>query len=104
MTSGKGPEQPWLEAAQQFQQNLISQWTQAAQNFPGALSQAPGVAAADPWAAFKAFMPRADAANPFGMPMPDASTGLGNMGHLFTQAAGHPVSKVSTPRAKSSWS
>ena len=92
MTSGKSPEQPWLEAAQQFQQNLISQWTQAAQAFPGAVGQAPGVAAADPWAALKAFMPHGSGANPFAMPMPDASTGLGNMGHLFTQAAGHPVS------------
>ena len=59
MTSGKSNPQPWLEAAQQFQQNLISQWTQAAQAFPGAAAQMPaGAPAADPLAAFKAFMPQ----------------------------------------------
>ena len=41
MTSGKNAPQPWMEAAQQFQQNLINQWTQAAQAFPGAAAQAP---------------------------------------------------------------
>jgi polyhydroxyalkanoate synthase len=92
MTSGKDPQQPWLEAAQQFQQNLISQWTQAAQAFPGAAAQLPGAAAADPFAAFKAFMPQGGVSNPFAMPTPGASTGLGNVGQLFNQAAGHPVS------------
>jgi polyhydroxyalkanoate synthase len=92
MTSGKDPRQPWLEAAQQFQQSLISQWTQAAQAFPGAAAQLPGAAAADPFAAFKAFMPQGGVSNPFAMPTPGASTGLGNVGQLFNQAAGHPVS------------
>jgi polyhydroxyalkanoate synthase subunit PhaC len=92
MTSGKTPQPPWLEAAQQFQQNLVSQWTQAAQAFPGAAGQAPGPAATDPWAAFKALMPQGGAANPFAMPTPGGQAGLGNVGQMFNQAAGHPVS------------
>jgi polyhydroxyalkanoate synthase len=80
MTSGKTPTQPWLEAVQQFQQNLISQWTQAAQTFPGAAAQAPQ-ASDDPFAAFKAFMPQSGGA--MGMP---------GMGDLFNQAAGKKVS------------
>ena len=89
MASGKSPQQAWLAAAEQFQQNLVDQWTQAAQAFPGAAA-APGATAADPWAAFKAFMPNTGAAGFGGVG--DASTGLAGMGHLFTQAAGHPVS------------
>ncbi len=92
MTSGKSNPQPWLEAAQQFQQNLISQWTQAAQAFPGAAAQMPtGTPAADPFAAFKAFMPQAGAANPFGMAMPSMGN-LPGLGDLFNQAAGQKVS------------
>ena len=70
MASGKQGQQPWLEAAQQFQQQMVQQWTQLAQAFPGAASPA-----GDPMAAFKAFMPGqgaagANPANPFGMPLP----------------------------------
>ena len=89
MASGKSPQQAWLEAAEQFQQNLISQWTQAAQAFPGTAA-APAAATADPWAAFKAFMPAASPGALGGMA--DPSGGLAGMGNLFTQAAGHPVS------------
>ncbi len=92
MTSGKNPQPPWLEAAQQFQQNLVSQWTQVAQAFPGAAGQAPGPAATDPWAAFKALMPQGGAANAFAMPAPGGQPGLGDVGQMFNQAAGHPVS------------
>ncbi|WP_409559776.1 class I poly(R)-hydroxyalkanoic acid synthase [Hydrogenophaga sp.] len=92
MTSGKSNPQPWLEAAQQFQQNLISQWTQAAQAFPGAAGQMPaGAPAADPFAAFKAFMPQTGAAHPFGMAMPPMGN-LPGLGDLFNQAAGQKVS------------
>jgi polyhydroxyalkanoate synthase len=94
MTSGKTPQQPWLEAAQQFQQNLVAQWTQAAQAFPGAAAQATPQAATDPFAAFKAFMPQSGAANPFGMAMPQVGAGMGmaGMGDMFNQAAGQKVS------------
>ena len=92
MTSGKSPNQPWLDAAQQFQQNLVSQWTQAAQAFPGAAAQMPaGAQTADPFAAFKAFMPQTGAANPFGMAMPSMGN-LPGLGDLFNQAAGQKVS------------
>src|SRR3990167_928571 len=93
MTSGKTPQQPWLEAAQQFQQNLIAQWTQAAQAFPGAAAQAAPQGATDPFAAFKAFMPQSGAAHPFGMAMPQVGAGMGmaGMGDMFNQAAGHKV-------------
>jgi polyhydroxyalkanoate synthase len=67
--------------AQAFQQNLMSQWTQAAQAVPGANP----AAAADPFAAFKAMMPQASAALPQGMTMP-------GMQDLFSQAAGTKVS------------
>ncbi len=76
MTSGNNPQQAWLEAAQQFQQNLVAQWTQLAQAMPGA----------------------AAAANPFGMPvptampMPSAMPGIAGVGDMFSQAAGHAVS------------
>jgi polyhydroxyalkanoate synthase len=93
MTSGKTPQQPWLEAAQQFQQNLIAQWTQAAQAFPGAAAQAAPQGATDPFAAFKAFMPQSGAAHPFGMAMPQVGAGMGmaGMGDMFNQAAGQKV-------------
>ena len=89
MASEKPPQQAWIEAAQQFQQNLVAQWTQAAQALPGAAA-VPGTAAADPWAALKTFMPQLGAAGLGGMT--DGNTGLAGMGNLFTQAAGHPVS------------
>ncbi|MGS5087492.1 class I poly(R)-hydroxyalkanoic acid synthase [Hydrogenophaga sp. A37] len=93
MTSGKNAPQPWLEAAQQFQQNLINQWTQAAQAFPGAAAQAPQ-GTVDPFAAFKSFMPQAGAGNPFGMAMPQVGgpMGMPGMSELFNTAAGQKVS------------
>jgi polyhydroxyalkanoate synthase len=95
MTSGKNPPTDWLETAQQFQQNLVQQWTQMAQAFPGAAATAqPG--ASDPFAAFKAFMPQAATANPFGMAMPtvgSAFPGMPPMGDMFNQGHnGQPVS------------
>jgi len=95
MTSGKNPPTDWLETAQQFQQNLVQQWTQMAQAFPGAAASAqPG--ASDPFAAFKAFMPQAGTANPFGMAMPtvgSAFPGMPPMGDMFNQ--GHNGQAVS---------
>jgi polyhydroxyalkanoate synthase len=78
-----------MEAAQQFQQNLVSQWTQAAQAFPGAAAVS-GARAADPFASFKALMPQTGAAGFGGLS--DPSTGMAGMGQLFNQAAGRPVS------------
>jgi polyhydroxyalkanoate synthase len=78
-----------MEAAQQFQQNLVSQWTQAAQAFPGAAAVS-GAGAANPMAAFKALMPQTDAAGLSGLS--STSTGMAGMGQLFNQAAGRPVS------------
>ena len=43
MTSGKSPSSDWLETAQQFQHNLVQQWTQMAQSFPG-FAASPGAA------------------------------------------------------------
>jgi len=88
MTSGKNPSSDWLETAQQFQQNLVQQWTQMAQAFPGA--SAPPSAASDPFAAFKAFMPKAGAASPFGMAMPTGAAGFPGMpavGDILSQAS-----------------
>ena len=39
MTTGKTPPNEWLDTAQKFQQNLVQQWTQMAQAFPGAAAQ-----------------------------------------------------------------
>ena len=92
MTSGKNPSSDWLETAQQFQQNLVQQWTQMAQAFPGA--SAPPSAASDPFAAFKAFMPKAGAASPFGMAMPTGAAGFPGMpavGDIFSQASQGPA-------------
>ncbi|MFN7122512.1 MAG: PHA/PHB synthase family protein [Hydrogenophaga sp.] len=100
MTSGKTPPTDWLETANQFQQNLIQQWTQVAQAFPGAAA-APQAGANDPFAAFKAFMPQAGAANPFGMAMPTAGASfpgmpampaMPGMGDMFKNASGQQVS------------
>jgi polyhydroxyalkanoate synthase subunit PhaC len=99
MTSGKPPVQPWLDAAQQFQQNLMAQWAQAAQSLPGAADTGKQ-GAVDPFAAFKNFMPTEAASNPFGMGLPNLAAGmtpgtmpgLSGLGDLFSQAAGHKVS------------
>lgn len=88
MTTGKTPPNEWLDTAQKFQQNLVQQWTQMAQAFPGAAAQGQA-GASDPFAAFKAFMPQAGAANPFGMAMPTggaAFPGMPAMGEMFSQA------------------
>ena len=89
MTSGKTPSPNWMEAAQQFQNQLIEHWTQAAQGVPGAAGQIPQ-SGADPFAAFKAFMPSAGSGNPFGMPLPGAA--MPGMGDLLHQATGQKVS------------
>jgi polyhydroxyalkanoate synthase len=89
MTSGKDPQAPWLEAAQQFQQNLIAQWTQAAQAFPGAAAAPGPSASADPFAAFKAFMPQGTTAQPFDMP--GGAAGFPGFSSMFEQAAGQKV-------------
>ncbi|WP_236581956.1 PHA/PHB synthase family protein [Hydrogenophaga sp. BPS33] len=86
MTSEKKPSTDWLENAQHFQQNLVQQWMQMAQAFPGAAASA---GAHDPFAAFKAFMPPSGAANPFGMAMPTGTAafpGLPALGELFSKA------------------
>ena len=88
MTSGKTPQAPWLEAAQEFQQNLIAQWTQAAQAFPGAAASGPS-ASDDPFAAFKAFMPQGTVAQPFGVR--GGAAGFPSFTDLFEKAAGHKV-------------
>ncbi len=81
MASGKQNDTTdWMHAAQQFQQNLMQQWTQMAQALPGAAAAAP---AQDPFAAFKAFMPPVQGAAPMAMPA---------LGELFQQAAGQTVS------------
>jgi polyhydroxyalkanoate synthase subunit PhaC len=100
MTSGKPPVQPWLEAAQTFQQNLIHQWSQMAQSAPGS-GASTGQPGADPFVALKAFMPQPGTSNPFGMPIPTLAAGMmpgatGSMGFpamndLFSKAAGHQV-------------
>src|SRR5690606_2463002 len=66
------------QAAQQWQQNLVQQWTQMAQAFPGAAGCTP----ADPMAAFRAFMPPAQGATPMGMP---------SLSDLLQQGGGHAV-------------
>jgi polyhydroxyalkanoate synthase subunit PhaC len=88
MTSGKNPQAPWLEAAQQFQQNLIHQWSQAAKSFPGAATS-PETGQVDPFAAMRAFMPKGAGAGAFGMPA--MGTGIPGINDLFKQAAGEPV-------------
>jgi polyhydroxyalkanoate synthase subunit PhaC len=97
MTSGKPPAQPWLDAAQQFQQNLMTQWAQAAQNMPG-VADLGKQGAVDPFAAFKSFMPKDGASNPFGMGLPNLAAGMSpgtmsmpGLNDLFSKAAGHQV-------------
>ncbi|MBL0945310.1 MAG: class I poly(R)-hydroxyalkanoic acid synthase [Hydrogenophaga sp.] len=81
MASGKPEQTPdWAQAAQQFQQHLVQQWTQLAQAFPGAAAMP--AQGADPLAAFRAFMPAGQAASPLGLPA---------LGELFQQAGGQGV-------------
>ncbi|GLS14242.1 PHA/PHB synthase family protein [Hydrogenophaga electricum] len=88
-TSGKSSHQPWLDAAQQFQQGLLNQWQQWAQGGQGA-GATPGASGADPLAMFRAFMPSGNGqANPFGMPL--GGMGMPAMGDLFQQVAGQSV-------------
>ncbi len=89
MASEKSPQNAWLEAAQQFQQNLVTQWTQAAQAFPGAAA-VPSAGTTDPFASLKALMPQTGAAGIGGLS--GTSSGMAGMGQLFNQAAGRPVS------------
>jgi polyhydroxyalkanoate synthase len=78
MASGKNKDLgEWAQAAQQWQQNLVQQWTQMAQAVPGAAALPQ-----DPMAAFRAFMPPAQGASPMGMPA---------LGDLFQQAGGQGV-------------
>jgi polyhydroxyalkanoate synthase len=94
MSSGKDPQQAWLEAAQQFQNNLVAQWTQMAKAMPGAAATPPGPGN-DPMAAFRAFMPQEGAANPFGMafaPMTHGMPGMAGMADLFKTSQGQTVS------------
>ncbi|WP_066265232.1 PHA/PHB synthase family protein [Hydrogenophaga palleronii] len=92
MSTGKNPTNEWLENAQKFQQNLVQQWLQMAQAMPGAAAAPAAGAGSDPFAVFRAFMPQAGAANPFGMATPGAPgtgtafSGLPAMGELFSQA------------------
>ena len=89
MASEKSPQDAWMEAAQQFQQSLVAQWTQAAQAFPGAAAT-PIAGATDPFAPLKTLMPQAGATNAGGLS--NTSTGMAGMGQLFNQAAGRQVS------------
>lgn len=83
MASGKKNDTAdWAQAAQEFQQGLVRQWTQMAQSFPGAAAAAAGPSP-DPMAALRAFMPPAQGAAPMGMP---AFT------ELFQQAGGAQAS------------
>jgi polyhydroxyalkanoate synthase len=99
MTTGQNPAQPWLDAAQQFQQHLMAQWAQAAQQMQGAASEGKS-GAIDPMAAFKSLMPKDGMSNPFGMAMPNLAagmtpgtmTGFPGLNDLFSKAAGHQVS------------
>jgi polyhydroxyalkanoate synthase len=86
MKPGKDAPQPWLEAAQQFQQNLIAQWVQMAQAMPGAAAQAHTQNAPDPFAAFKAFMPQAATGGAFGL------QGVPGLADIFQGGGAQPVS------------
>lgn len=87
MTSAKDPQQAWMEAARQFQQQWLDQWTRFSRGTDGGGGQA----ALDPFAAFKAFMPPDGAANPLGMPSPGGFAGMAGIGELFSKAAGQGV-------------
>jgi polyhydroxyalkanoate synthase len=89
MTSGKNPQAPWLEAAQQFQQNLVHQWSQAAKSFPGAAT-VPGSDAVDPFAAMRAFMPKGGA-DAFAMPGMGMGAGMAGVNDMFKKATGETV-------------
>ena len=85
MTSAKQPQQAWMQAAQQFQQQWLDQWSSLTQGVGGAQ------AGLDPFAAFKTFMPPDGAANPLGMPMPGGFASMAGIGELFAKAAGQGV-------------
>lgn len=87
MTSSKDPQQAWLDAAQQWQQQFMGQWTQMAQGMPSAS----GASSADPLAAFRAFMPPSGAANPLGMPSFTGMGGMSDLGEVMSKAVGQQV-------------
>ena len=82
MTSGKNSQAPWLEAAQQFQQSLMQQWSKATQEFPGVMGQS-AAGGADPMAAWRAMMPQGAGMGAMGMP---------SLNDLFQKASGEQVS------------
>lgn len=86
MTSAKDPQQGWVEAAQQLQQQFMGQWAQMAQSMAPA-----GGAASDPLAVFKNFMPPAGAAHPLGMPSMAGMGSMADLGDVLSKAAGHQV-------------
>ncbi|MEZ5644159.1 MAG: class I poly(R)-hydroxyalkanoic acid synthase [Burkholderiaceae bacterium] len=96
MASGKTPDSQWLEAARQMQQQFMDQWSKAMQSMPSAMPGSPGLDAANPMAALKAFMPQGAMNHPIGgMQMPMGAMGdLGqmNVGDLFQKMAGQKVS------------
>ncbi len=89
MATAQTPPSEWLKSAQEFQNRLVEQWMLAAKAFPGAGGGKGD--AADPFAAFKAFMPQPETAGAFGMAMPQPGT-LPGAGDLLTQLAGQKLS------------
>jgi polyhydroxyalkanoate synthase len=84
MTSAEqDPQRAWVEAVQQLQQQWWQQWASSQ-----AAADGPPAGGADPWAAFRAFMPPHGGAHPLGMPAPP---GLAPIGELFAKTAGTGV-------------
>ena len=88
MTSGNKPQSDWLQAVQQYQNQLQAFWTQAASSVPG-MGTGASAQGADPWASFKTFVPGAGA-------MPNAAAPMGagmgvNLTDMLSQVAGQRV-------------
>lgn len=87
MANGPSPQAQWLEQAQQFQQNLMEQWSRLAQQGMPGMSAMP--AGTDPFGALKAFMPQAGATGPLTMPL--SGMPMGGLGDWLNKAAGQSV-------------
>ncbi len=92
MASDKPTDNPWMESAQQLQQQFMNQWAQALQSLPQMAQVPSGVGATDAMGLLKAFMPAGAMNHPMGMSPLMGAGGLADLSEVVGKAAGQTAS------------